>query len=212
MPFIYADAPHMRKHGPSGYVRYQSYKDWLRDEFTFRCVYCLERERWYPNGHAGFGVDHVKPKGQAEFAHLVCHYPNLVYACNRCNSAKNESILINPYEVAFGDHLKIDDDGEIIGLTIEGRRVINILGLDRQRSTQERKKRLHVLCLHRQYPANGKVRALYLAEFGFPEDLPDLSVLFPAENTKPDGTSHSYYRQRAAGILPETYGVWLVSP
>jgi hypothetical protein len=44
MPFAYADAPHVRKHGPSGYVRYQSYKDWLRDEFAFRCVYCLERE------------------------------------------------------------------------------------------------------------------------------------------------------------------------
>jgi hypothetical protein len=77
MPFIYTDAPQVRKHGPSGYERYQSYKDWLRDKFTFQCVYCLEREQWYPNGHAGFGVDHVKPKGQAEYAYLVCHYPNL---------------------------------------------------------------------------------------------------------------------------------------
>src|SRR5713101_4457496 len=72
MPFIFADAPHVRKHGPGGYERYQTYKDWLRDEFTFRCVYCLERERWYPSGHAGFGVDHVKPKGVANYAHLIC--------------------------------------------------------------------------------------------------------------------------------------------
>ncbi len=62
MPFVYPDTPHVRMHGPRGYEAYQSYKDWLRDEFTFRCVYCLERERWYPNGHAAFGVDHVKPK------------------------------------------------------------------------------------------------------------------------------------------------------
>src|SRR5437764_11548376 len=130
MPFVFANAPHVRKHGPRGYERYQTYKDWLRDEFTFRCVYCLERERWYPNGHAGFGVDHVRPKGQASYAHLVCHYPNLVYACNRCNSAKQECILIDPCEVAFADHLRIDEEGEIIGLTVEGRRVINILGLD----------------------------------------------------------------------------------
>src|SRR3984957_12449847 len=101
MPFIFADSAHVRKHGPGGYTQYQTYKDWLRDEFTFRCVYCLERERWYPNGHAGFGVDHVLPKSQAEHEHLICHYPNLVYACNTCNSAKGESLLINTCEVAF---------------------------------------------------------------------------------------------------------------
>ena len=207
MPFIYADAPHLRKHGPSGYVTYQSYKDWLRDEFTFQCVYCLERERWYPNGHAGFGVDHVKPKGQAEYAHLVCHYPNLVYACNRCNTAKNESILIDPCEVAYGDHLKIDDDGEIMGLTIEGWRIINILGLDLRGPTQERKKQLLILSLYRGDPTDGEVLALYLGAFGFPEDLPDLSVHLRAKNTKPDGLSQSYHYQRGAGILPETYGV-----
>jgi len=207
MPFIYADVPHIRKHGPSGYIRYQTYKDWLRDEFTFRCVYCLERERWYPNGHAGFGVDHVKPKGHAEYAHLICYYPNLVYTCNRCNTAKKESILINPCEVAFGDHLKIDADGEIIGLTIEGCRIINILGLDLRLSTQERKTKLRIRSLHRRYPADEEVRALYLDAFGFPEDLPDLSVQLPAENTKSDGLSQSYHHQRGAGILPETYGV-----
>lgn len=32
---------HERRHGPLGYVDYKSYKPWLRDEFTFRCVYCL---------------------------------------------------------------------------------------------------------------------------------------------------------------------------
>ena len=37
MPFIFAAAPHSRKHGPGGYTQYQTYKDWLRDEFTFLC-------------------------------------------------------------------------------------------------------------------------------------------------------------------------------
>lgn len=50
MPFRFAAAPHVRKHGPGGYEMYQSYKDWLRDEFTFRCVYCLEREHGIPTG------------------------------------------------------------------------------------------------------------------------------------------------------------------
>jgi hypothetical protein len=207
MPFIYAAHPHARKHGPGGYERYQSYKDWLRDEFTFRCVYCLERERWDRNGHAGFGVDHVKPKGLAEYAHLICYYPNLVYACNRCNNAKDKRILIDPCEVAFAAHLRIDDDGEITGLTVEGWRVINILGLDLQRPTNERKKMLRILALYRRYPADEEVRAQYLDAFGFPEDLPDLAVHSRATNTKPEGVLQSYHRQREAGTLSQTYGV-----
>jgi hypothetical protein len=207
MLFIYSATPQVRRHGPSGYEVYQSYKDWLRDEFTFQCVYCLERERWYPNGHAAFGVDHVKARSQAQYAHLVCHYLNLVYACNRCNSAKQESLLIDPCEVAFGAHLRIDDEGEITGLTVEGWRVINILGLDLRAATNSRKARLRILSLYRRYPDDEEVRALYLDTFGFPDDLPNLSIHSRAANTKPEGVFQSYHRQREAGILPATYGV-----
>jgi len=56
MPFVYADRPHVRKHGPAGYTEFPTYKPWLRDEFHFRCVYCLERERWYPSGHAAYST------------------------------------------------------------------------------------------------------------------------------------------------------------
>jgi hypothetical protein len=205
MPFIYADDPHARTHGPGGYDRYQTYKDWLRDEFTFRCVYCPERERWYANGHAGFGVDHMKPKGQAAYAHLVCHHLNLVYACNRCNTAKNESLLIDPCEVGFAAHLRIDDAGEITGLTVEGWRVINILGLDLRLPTNERKAKLRILALYRRSPTDKEVRALYLDAFGFPEDLPDLGNLRPDSNSKPEGILESYLRRKAAGDLPDTY-------
>src|SRR5436309_202187 len=40
-PFAYPHEAHQRRHGPAGYTNYQSYKPWLRDEFAFRCVYCL---------------------------------------------------------------------------------------------------------------------------------------------------------------------------
>jgi len=46
MPFIFPSVAHVRKHGPVGYTDFTTYKPWLRDEFQFRCVYCLERERW----------------------------------------------------------------------------------------------------------------------------------------------------------------------
>jgi hypothetical protein len=131
----------------------------------------------------------------------------LVYACNRCNSAKHESILIDPCEVAFGDHLRINEEGEIIGLTVEGRRVINILGLDLQLPTNERKAKVKILALFKRYPDDAEVRALYLDAFGFPDDLPDLSTHSRATNAKPEGVLQSYYRQRQAGTLPQTYGI-----
>ena len=60
--FAYPPTEHMRRHGPRGYTGYRAYKPWLRDEFTFRCVYCLSRERWCPNGHEEFAVDHSIPQ------------------------------------------------------------------------------------------------------------------------------------------------------
>ena len=44
--FRYPAVPHARRHGPRGYADAESYRPWLRDEFTFRCVYCLFREQW----------------------------------------------------------------------------------------------------------------------------------------------------------------------
>ena len=44
--FVYPEVPHSRRHGPKGYADCYQYHPWLRDEFSFRCVYCLSRERW----------------------------------------------------------------------------------------------------------------------------------------------------------------------
>ena len=58
--FEYPTEPHVRRHGPGGYQDYESYRDWVRDEFMFRCAYCLHRERWYGRG-ATFHIDHFIP-------------------------------------------------------------------------------------------------------------------------------------------------------
>jgi len=80
-----------RRHGPRGYADYRACKPWLRDEFTFRCIYCLTRERWYPSGHEEFGVDHVKPVSAA--ADLIVDYDNLLYACSSCNRNRQAADL-----------------------------------------------------------------------------------------------------------------------
>jgi hypothetical protein len=46
IPFVYPRAAPLRRHGPAGYAQYERYRPWLRDEFAFRCVYCLKREQW----------------------------------------------------------------------------------------------------------------------------------------------------------------------
>lgn len=205
MPFDYPNRPHVRKHGPHGYVRYESFKEWLRDEFSFRCVYFLERERWYPNGAAACGVDHVRPMGDPAYAHLVCEYGNLVYACNSCNAAKSDKLVLDPYAVGFVDHLRVGPDGDIEGMTPEGTRLIDILGLDRIGPTSERYKRLRLVSLYRRYPDDQDVRALYFGAFGFPDDLPDLDSLNPGGNTNPSGIERSYRRRRDDRTLPDVY-------
>ncbi len=77
LPFQYPSEPHERKHGPYGYANYPEYKPWLRDEFFFRCVYCLEREMWYPNRASSFSVDHIEPRSKNPSR--ICDYDNLLY-------------------------------------------------------------------------------------------------------------------------------------
>ena len=92
--FQYSAEPLRRRHSPRGYANYKSYKPWLRDEFGFRCVYCLCRERWEPNGQDVFSVEHFHP--QATSPELVTDYDNLIYTCLACNAyRRDEPLLLN---------------------------------------------------------------------------------------------------------------------
>jgi hypothetical protein len=62
MVFTYPRSLHVRRHGPCGYRNYRAYKPWLREEFVFRCVYCLWREWWCSEGDHIFSVDHLVPQ------------------------------------------------------------------------------------------------------------------------------------------------------
>jgi hypothetical protein len=121
-------SPHVRPHGPAGYKDYSSYRDWLRDEFTFHCVYCLHREQW--NGRGGtFHVEHfiptsVDPDGE-------CVYSNLLYSCASCNEAKEAILgLPNPCLVAFGSCLRVLADGRIDALNSHGEKLKQVFRLD----------------------------------------------------------------------------------
>ena len=110
MIFQYTVNPYVRRHGPHGYRDARAYKPWLRDEFDFRCVYCLCRERWFPDGDDSMSVDHVRPSRVAPADRTT--YENLVYACCQCNASKQDATgVLDPCEEPFGRHLAVYRSG-----------------------------------------------------------------------------------------------------
>src|SRR5438128_1794741 len=84
-PFRYPQRAHARRHGPQGYEDIESFRPWLRDDFQFRCVYCLDRESW-TNTVASFHIDHFV--AIANDAPREFDYDNLLYVCQACNLSK----------------------------------------------------------------------------------------------------------------------------
>jgi hypothetical protein len=200
--FAYPVEPHVRRHGPSGYTVYSTYKPWLRDEFCFRCVYCLFRERWFPNGEAAFSVDHIEP--QAHAAELICEYTNLVYACLTCNSIRRDLPVLDPCTVGYGALLRVRNDGTIEGLQPAGQELIQALALNRRGLRDWRCNYFALLARIRR--ARKDRQADLVRWFGYPDDLPDLAGQRPpGGNDRPDGIHSSHRERRARGELPGTY-------
>jgi hypothetical protein len=193
-----------RRHGPRGYVDYASYKPWLRDEFLFRCVYCLSRERWRPEGQDAFSVDHVRP--QSTHPNEADDYDNLVYACCSCNSSRRELPLpLDPVRDACAEHLRIAATGIAEPLTDAGHRLVELCHLNRPVLVEFRREFLQLLDLLNSLDdprAVGALRSL----LGFPQDLPDLARLRPpGGNSRPEGIQESSLAKRQRGELPPTY-------
>src|SRR5437764_1423039 len=120
-PFDYPDAVHVRRHGPRGYTDYESYRPWLRDEFAFRCVYCLTREAWGPLIGV-FALDHfvpvtIRPDWERE-------YDNLLYACVSCNLSKGRLQPPDPSVALLATTVSVTMDGLLLPKTLEAGRVI----------------------------------------------------------------------------------------
>lgn len=192
--FLYPTQPHCRKHGPRGYTDFHSFKPWLRDEFCFRCVYCLIREIWLPNGQDYFSVEHLSTKSQ--YPDLECEYDNLLYVCCRCNTMRGISAeLPSPCEIGYGQFLRIDENGEAVPLAREGERVINILRLDHPTLTRWRQQFLELM-------ESAQESSIVSSLLGLPTNLPDLTVLKPPlGNSRPEGVSHSFFARRTRGEM-----------
>ncbi len=197
-PFVYPRAAHGRRHGPQGYADYQSYRPWLRDEFAFRCVFCLLREQW-GRVRGVYAIDHFLPV--AHHPAKAADYDNLLYACSTCNGAKGDRLLPDPLAVLTSASVRVTEDGVIHANDREAARLIELLGLDSPPSTEFRMLWIGIIALAARHDPELHRRLL-----GFPDDLPDLDLLRPpGGNTRPQGIAASHFHQRQRGELPATY-------
>lgn len=200
-PYDYPQTPHVRRHGPEGWTSYKRYRPWLRDEFAFRCVYCLEREVWQDMRRA-MHIDHFEP--QKLRPDLASDYTNLLYLCTACNVLKGTSLLPDPGVYALAECVAVRDDGQIEAIDSEGvgQLIIDRLCLNDPRAREHRRLWLAIIrCCADNDPS------LYVQLMSYPLDLPDLRDPdnTPPFNTKPDGIAESYWERRRRGELPEVY-------
>ncbi len=196
--YRYPDRPHRRKHGPQGYQSVAEYRDWLRDEFAFRCVYCLEREQWGIRlGH--FHIEHFVPIADQPERRL--NYDNLLYSCQSCNLLKGPRTVSDPLKVFTHETVMVRRNGRIVGRTKDAKLLIDELQLNDE--DYQRRRRVMIEIMSALAKTNPVLRRELL---GFPVDLPDLATLKPpGGNTRPAGVKHSHYARREAEQLPATY-------
>ena len=196
--FEYPVQRHQRRHGPAGYKDYGSYRDWLRDEFMFRCVYCLHREQWYSRGGT-FHIDHFVPVSADPQGTL--QYANLLYACTTCNEAKADLLgLPDPGSVSLHDCIEIEADGRAMAKNVVGQRLCEVLRFNSAANLAYRSRMIRIL---EALLRSGDV-ALYEELMGFPADLPDLRAKRCPKNEKPESVANCYFALRERGELPVT--------
>lgn len=194
-PYAYPSEPHLRRHGPAGYTDYKSYRPWLEDEFSFRCVYCLSRMVWAPT--QTWVVDHLVSR--RERPDLLCDYDNLVLACAFCNGQKGSKAVPDPCRVAYARLLTVECDGTVTAHGADGVQLLKRLRLNHPHLTAERAKTIRILTVLAQHDPAEFERLM-----GFPDRLPDLRRK-RGKNLRPAGLEQSYHAQRLRGELPKTY-------
>jgi hypothetical protein len=199
--FLYPDEPHQRKHGPVGYTDYESYRDWLRDEFSYRCVFSLLRETW---PQTRFHIDHLI--SQKERPDLVCAYDNLILLEGRLNLVKGKRRVPDPCKVPLGKHLLVYTSGEKTGY-IEARDgsqignwIIRVLRLESEDATQIRRDWIGILRSVARTDEH-----LFRKFIGYPkQNLPDLGAT-KVRNTREAGLRQSAKQLLDNGNLPNWY-------
>lgn len=199
-PFDYPEQAHKYRHGPGGYSSYSQFRPWVRDEYDFRCVYCLFRERWCPI--LKFHLDHFV--AQAVDKSKKTAYRNLVYSCPACNTAKSAARIPNPMRALTRDSVTVNEDGTIECHTKQAQKIVRTLGLDSPEYNEWRRLMIGIIAMAAQ-TTTGKHKDLFKELMGYPENLPDLGRKNPTTNSRPKGIAESAFERKKRGELPDAY-------
>lgn len=197
MIFDYPEPRVERTRGPAGYSTYESYRPWLRDEFTFRCVYCLKREMW-GQVTCEFELDHFEPQSLVPDRKL--DYFNLIYACSRCNSVKLDELINDPLKILSSNFIVALPDGSLFSESLDAKRIIAQIDLNSPKLRSWRVMWMRIVDLAHEHDVQ-----IYQQLTGFPEDLPDLGRLRPPRNSRSEGIAMSWYEKKQRGQLPQCY-------
>ena len=130
-----------------------TYSDWkpeLAEEGFHQCVYCTISENSF-GGIRNFHVEHYKPKGLKQFAHLENDFSNLYYACAICNTFKSDDwtdpaddfsigCYPDPSKKNYGELFTIDTSTALIaGKNVTGTYILTKLYLNRPQLIINRK-------------------------------------------------------------------------
>jgi len=195
-PFDYPAQPIIRRHAPRGYERALGFRPWLRDDFTFRCVFCLLREVWVVGD---LQVEHFEPVALVPERSL--DYSNLLYACHVCNGKKGSKVVPDPCQSLLQQDITLGQKGRLVGRTPEARALIVAIGLNAKRQCQFRLLWSNIIELARRFDPE-----LYRKLMGYPALLPDLDRLRSAgDNANPESLETCCRTRRLRGELPDTY-------
>ena len=120
-----------------------STREKVRDRATdARCEYCHLSESLSKFSHQ---VDHIIPPRHGGDNELS----NLAWACFNCNNNKGTDIapiendtlapLYNPRNQSWDDHFRLDESGQIVGLTTQGKATARLLQMNTFRLVQIRR-------------------------------------------------------------------------
>ena len=143
-----------RRADPPAQSDYKRYKQPLREDFQYRCAYCILHEGDpYGGGFHHFQIDHFRPRNK--FPDLINTYSNLYYSCTWCNRAKSDTwptndeqsrgfVFVDPcVEDLYTTHARLDPTtGKLEPTTNAGDFTITEIRLNRGMFNILRKKRI----------------------------------------------------------------------
>ncbi|MDY3561958.1 hypothetical protein R5W23_003388 [Gemmata sp. JC673] len=106
----------------------------------------------------------------------------------------------------MAEHLVVNDDGNVIGRTLLGEELIEMLRLNLQWRNERRLDHLLIEAAAAADPDNPRVQAIRKRQRSYPSNMPDLKIYEPpGGNAKPEGLNASHTARQRNGELSDIY-------